>query len=178
MAARRANPQAIQRAREQTRAYLAGQPSSARRGLRALDAAIREAAPDAEAAFSYGIPGFRLEGKPLVWYAAWAEHWSMYPVTAAMQSAGGAQLGQYAAGKGTLRFPAAAALPLGFIKRLVQARAVEIRAAQQPRSRAPAKRSSVKRGGAANRRGVTKHADAGKREARSARTAAAPRRAT
>src|SRR5687767_12623284 len=112
MALRILQGQASARARELTRAYFATQPATARRGLRVLEAAIRKAAPDAEAVFSYGIPGFRLEGKPLVWYAAWAEHWSMYPITAAMRTAGGVELARYQASKGTLRFAAEAPLPV------------------------------------------------------------------
>lgn len=149
MPPRRTSPRPVADAAERTRAYFADQSPSARRGLRLLEATIRAAVPDAEPAFSYGIPGFRFADRPLVWYAAWADHWSVYPITAAMRAAGGTELARHAASKGTLSFPASAALPARFIMRLVKARAAEIRAARKVAARpARARRAAAKRAGA------------------------------
>jgi uncharacterized protein YdhG (YjbR/CyaY superfamily) len=94
--------------------------------MRKVRSAIKSAAPKAEETFGYGMPGFKLNGRVLVWYAAWQKHFSLYPITAAIQRANAPALKGYETAKGTIRFPMTKPPPVTLIKRLVKARAAEV----------------------------------------------------
>jgi uncharacterized protein YdhG (YjbR/CyaY superfamily) len=50
----------------------------------------------------------------------------MYPITAGVRKALGAQLERYAMSKGTVGFPLGKPLPLPVVKRMVKARVAEV----------------------------------------------------
>jgi uncharacterized protein YdhG (YjbR/CyaY superfamily) len=100
--------------------YIAGFPPDVQGRLYAVRAAIREAAPEATEGISYGIPTFFMDGRYLVYLAGWKRHVSLYPVPdgdAELER----ELTPYRAGKGTLQFQLAAAIPDGLIGRIVAA---------------------------------------------------------
>lgn len=101
--------------------YLARVPRPAHATLQKLRAAIRSALPrEATETISYGIPAFRLK-KVLVWYAAFADHCSLFP-TAAVIAAFKTDLKPYKTSKGTIHFPLDKPLPIALIQKLVKAR--------------------------------------------------------
>lgn len=107
--------------------YFAALPPPVRRRMKEVRDIVRALALDADEVFSYGIPGFKLNGKPLVWYAAFKHHTSLYPMTGAIRKAHAAALEGYKMSTGTVQFPLDKPLPTGLVKRLVKARLAELK---------------------------------------------------
>lgn len=112
-------------------AYLAVVPADARTALQQLRTLILRAAPKAVEARSYGILGYKLDGRAFVYCAGWKDHVSLYPVTAAMKREHGDALAAFQASKGTLRFPLDRRLPVGLIRRLLATRRQEMTAVRK-----------------------------------------------
>jgi uncharacterized protein YdhG (YjbR/CyaY superfamily) len=111
----------------QVREYLAAVPADARRELQKVRAAIRAAAPGAVEGFSYRMPVFRLGGRTLVWYAAFTNHISLFPMGAAIRRAFADDLKGCGVSTGTIRFPLSHPPSAALVKRLVKARIAELR---------------------------------------------------
>jgi uncharacterized protein YdhG (YjbR/CyaY superfamily) len=101
--------------------YLVGVPEPARGVLSKMRAVIRSAMPrEATEVISYRIPAFK-HGVVLVWYAAFANHCSLFP-TAAVIEKFKKELKGFSTSKGTIHFPLSKPLPIALIKKLLRAR--------------------------------------------------------
>jgi len=101
--------------------YIAGVAEPARSTLKQLRATIRSAVPaDASETISYGMPAFERDGA-LVWFAAFANHCSLFPTALVVQRFK-EELTGLATSKGTVHFPTGRPLPAGLIRKLVKFR--------------------------------------------------------
>jgi uncharacterized protein YdhG (YjbR/CyaY superfamily) len=116
-------------------AYIAAQPKRVQAALRGMRAAIRKTVPAAVEGMSYGIPGYKLDGRVLLYFAAWKEHFAVYPATAGVQAACERELAKYHVGKGTIRFPIDEAAPLRLVAKIAKLRAGEVAAAARARAK-------------------------------------------
>jgi uncharacterized protein YdhG (YjbR/CyaY superfamily) len=121
--------------------YLAGCPRSTQAVLKKVRKAIRRALPGAEEVISYRIPAFKLHGRVVVYFAAWAEHYAVYPFTRRLEAAFRDEIAPYeVSGKGTIRFPYSAPVPTALIEGIAAFRAQEVKESAMTKSRAARKR--------------------------------------
>ena len=105
--------------------YLAALPEEQRAALAKLRKTISAAAPKATEKISYAMPAFEQDGRFLVSYAAFKDHCSFYPASAAVMEALGEELEPYFSGKGTLRFQADEPIPAALVRKIVRVRLQE-----------------------------------------------------
>jgi uncharacterized protein YdhG (YjbR/CyaY superfamily) len=108
-------------------AYIAAAPPGTRGRLRQLRAAIKSAAPGITERISYRMPTFDLDGRYLLYIAAFKDHVSVYPVTSGMVAKYGRAIAPYRSGRGTLRFSVDKPIPVALIKKLARVRVEERR---------------------------------------------------
>jgi uncharacterized protein YdhG (YjbR/CyaY superfamily) len=106
----------------QITAYLATLAPEVRAQVKRIRAAARAAAPEAVEHFSYRIPGLRLDGKALLYYAGWKAHVSIYPIFESIVKEHRALLKGCTASKGTVRFPLESPPSAAAVRALVRAR--------------------------------------------------------
>ncbi len=106
--------------------YIASQPKAVQGALKRVRSAIRKAVPEAEEVISYKIPAYKLHGRPVVYFAAWSEHYSLYPAAGNVVAAFQDSLAPYQVSKGTIRFPLSEPVPVKLIERIAKFRAKEV----------------------------------------------------
>jgi uncharacterized protein YdhG (YjbR/CyaY superfamily) len=111
--------------------YLSWQNAEQRATLDRLREVIASAAPDATEGISYSMPAFLLGGKGLVCYAAFKDHYSLFPMSGAVVEKHAAELGDRVTGKGTIQFGYDERLPVGLVKKIVKTRVAELREKQK-----------------------------------------------
>ena len=99
--------------------YLARLSEDKRVALERLRGIIRGVAPEVEEGISYGMPGFRVDGRWVVWMGAAANHCAVYGLAETRRG----ELEDYdTTGRGTIRFQPGKPLPAALFRKLLKAR--------------------------------------------------------
>jgi uncharacterized protein YdhG (YjbR/CyaY superfamily) len=78
--------------------------------------------PDAEQCISYGVPGFKIEGKTIAGFAAFKNHLSYLPHSGSVFPELAGELAGYQKSAGSLRFPVDQPLPPELVEKLIAVR--------------------------------------------------------
>lgn len=125
--------------------YLSLFPEHQQTELGKIRKAIRDAAPKAEEAISYGMPGYKLNGV-LVYFGGFKNHCSFFPAGNSAIQKFSTELKAYKTSKGTIQFPLNEPIPVSLIKKIVKERAREneIRQKEKALKKTTAKKKSPK----------------------------------
>lgn len=101
--------------------YIETFPKDIQELLGQIRATIMAKTPEAEECISYGMPAFKLYGKPLVYFAAFKKHIGFY-ATPTGHKEFAEELSKYKQGKGSVQFPLGKPIPFDLITKIVEFR--------------------------------------------------------
>lgn len=104
--------------------YLRDIPAHTIERIEELRAAIGSAVPAAEETISYNMPVYKLNGRALVYYAAYEKHVGFYP-TGSPIVVFADELAKYKTSKGAIQFPLDKKIPAALVKKIVKYRIAE-----------------------------------------------------
>lgn len=105
--------------------YIQQFPKDVQGILKKIRQIICTAAPKAEESISYGMAGYKLNGKALIYFGGWKTHIGLYALpsgTAAFRK----ELTKYKTSKGTIQFQLEKRVPYGLVKKIVLFRVKEV----------------------------------------------------
>ncbi len=105
--------------------YIAEFPVEVQEILQQIRTLILQIAPDAVEKLAYGMPGYKLNGKPFVYFAGYAKHVGLY-ATPVAHEAFAEELKGYKQGKGSVQFPLNKPMPYDLIRRIIEFKSINI----------------------------------------------------
>ncbi len=105
--------------------YILSFPEDVQRNLQKIRNTVKNLLPKATETISYGIPTVKLNGKNVVHYAAFKNHYSFFP-TASGVEAFKKELLMYEVSKGTIQFPKDKPIPFDLISKITVFRKEQI----------------------------------------------------
>lgn len=98
--------------------YIAEFPKDVQKKLQLVRKTILKNAPNAIESISYGMPAYKLNKKPLVYFGGFSKHIGFYATPTGHQKFE-SQLSNYKQGKGSVQFPLNEELPIDLITDIV-----------------------------------------------------------
>lgn len=104
--------------------YIAQFPGEVQKSLEKIRDSIFKLAPEVVESMAYNMPAYKLNKKPLVYFAAFKNHIGFY-ATPTGHEAFASQLSKYKQGRGSVQFPLNQAIPFELIEEIVAFRIEE-----------------------------------------------------
>jgi len=104
--------------------YISMFPDETQLLLNKFRSIILKKAPDATESISYGMPGYKTHGKPLVYFAGYKNHIGLY-ATPSGHAEFAEALSKFKSGKGSVQFPIDQPIPFDLIERIIEFRVNE-----------------------------------------------------
>lgn len=101
--------------------YISQYDGETKKRLETMRALIRTEAPDAVESYSYGLNGYKLKHRPLVYVGGFKHHIGFY-ATPNGHEAFKEELSKYKQGKGSVQFPLDQPLPVELIRNMIRYR--------------------------------------------------------
>lgn len=121
--------------------YIDAQPEALRPKLEQVRTAIRRAVPEAVEGIGYGMPGYKLSGKPLLYFAGFKQHYSLFAASGTFSASLKEELKKYEHRKGTVHFSFSKPVPMNLISQIAKLRAAGILATVTKENPATQKRA-------------------------------------
>lgn len=104
--------------------YISGFPQDVQDILKKIRTIIQQSAPEAVESMAYGMPAYKTNKKPLVYFAAFKNHIGFY-ATPSGHTEFKRELSKYKQGKGSVQFPLDQPMPYELIELMVRFRVEE-----------------------------------------------------
>lgn len=124
--------------------YIAGYPKDTQKVLKQIRTLVKNLVPQAEESIAYAMPAYKMNGKPLVYFAGYDHHIGFYATPTGHEKFA-KELSKYKQGKGSVQFPLDKPMPMDLIERIVKFRLSESESKAKPAKKTVAKKAAAKK---------------------------------
>lgn len=124
--------------------YIKPFPAKTQTILKKIRQLVHKLAPQAVEGLNYGLIGYKLNGKPLVYFGGWKNHIGFY-ATPAGHAAFKKELAGYVGAKGSVKFPLSEPMPYALLTRMIRYRVREESRKASKMTKAKAKSATKRR---------------------------------